>query len=530
MGILGRLAALAALAITPAAAQAADWKAYETSHFIIYSKSGEKDVEKLATGLETTDGLLRLANAISDKVKPVKVRIYEVDNDGDVQAALNIQGNSGIAGFYTSNILGPYAVTPHSTTFHDGDFTPELVLHHEYAHHFMRQYFPAVYPTWYVEGFAELFGSSTIEADGKADYGKPPKSRGHEIAVDWVPLQDVFLKPPEKLYGLDPYRQGWAMTHFFTLSNERAAQLRAYFSALNAGKSKPEAAKLLGDLTKLDRDARAYVTSGSFAYRPVSVPIAKPVIQAVRPVSAGEAALIPETIAFSDDDLTAYRDPAVREHEQHWRDEILGRIRDKVRFYPTDPFALYLLAQAEFSAGHYEQSEAAADRLLAIDPNHVRGLVIKSLNVARTAGGLSGQARLAKAQEARELALKANRGDPRDPLPLLAFYQSFHLAGLVAPEPAVDDLVIVQGMLPDNTAIRQMLVDEYALDRNWTKAVATLAPIAYDPHKSPLRSAALEQMARLQAALQREQGNQAADDSKPAAAATGAQATAAAKP
>src|SRR4051812_9880871 len=305
--------------LVPAAARA-EWRAVETAHFIIYTKSDDKDAERLATRLETIDGLMRMASAISDKIEPIKVRIYEVATNGEVEAALGLS-DTGIAGFYTSNILGPYAVTPHSMTFHAGDFTPELVLHHEYAHHFMLQYFPAVYPQWYVEGYAELIGSSTIMPDGRVAYGMPPKSRGHEFAVDWVPLQDVFLKPPEKLYDLDPYRQGWAMTHFLTFSKERAGQLKAYLAALYAGKSQAEAAKVFGDLAKLNREMRAYITSGSIDYRPVTVPIAKPVIQSVHPVSAGEVALIPETIAFADDDLTAYRKAGARAHEQHRRDE-----------------------------------------------------------------------------------------------------------------------------------------------------------------------------------------------------------------
>lgn len=502
-----RYLAAALLALVPAAAQA-EWRAFETTHFVIYTKSNDADAERLATRLETTDGLMRMATAISDRIAPIKVRIYEVDNDGDVEAALGLS-DSGVAGFYTSNILGPFAVTPHSTTFHVGNFTPELVLHHEYAHHFMLQYFPAVYPQWYVEGFAELIGSSTVQPDGKVAYGMTPKSRGHEFAVDWVPLQEVFLKPPEKLYGLDPYRQGWAMTHFFTFSKERAPQLRAYLNALYAGKSPAEAAKVFGDLTRLDREARNYLTSGSFVYKLVSVPIATPVIQAVHPVSAGEAALIPETIAFSDDDLTAYRKAGERDHEQHRRNEILQRIRDKVRLYPNDPFVLYLLAQVEYSSGHYAESEAAADRLLAVNPNHVRGLVVKSLNVARTAGSLSGAARLARAGEARAFALKANRGDPNDPLPLLAFYQSYHMAGLQPIPAAVENLLDVSLTLPDNSQVRQLLVDEYAAEHEWTRAIASLAPIANDPHDSPLRTAAREKMAKLVAALALEHGTSA---------------------
>ena len=136
MNRFAQLATLCLLLLLPAAAHAADWRAYETAHFIVYTKNDQQTAERLASRLETMDGLMRMASAISDQIQPVKVRIYEVADDGEVEAALGVS-NTGIAGFYTSNILGPYAVTPHSTTFHIGDFTPELVLHHEYTHHFL---------------------------------------------------------------------------------------------------------------------------------------------------------------------------------------------------------------------------------------------------------------------------------------------------------------------------------------------------------------------------------------------------------
>jgi tetratricopeptide (TPR) repeat protein len=518
VGRLTSYAALAFLALAPAAARASEWHAYDTKHFIIYTKSDAKDVERLAAGLETVDGLMRLASAISDKMEPIKVRIYEVDNDGDVETALGLS-DSGVAGFYDSNILGPFLVTPHTTTFHAGDFTPELVLHHEYAHHFMLQYFPAIYPQWYVEGYAELIGSSKIQPDGKVAYGMAAKHRGNEIAVDWVPLQDLFLKPPEKIVYFDTYGQGWAMTHFFTFSKARAAQLRSYFNALNSGQSPADAAKVFGDLAELNREARAYVTAGSFEYKLVSVPISKPVIQAVHPVSDAEAALIPETIAFRDTELSLYRKAGDREHERHLRETNLQHIREKVQRYPSDPYALYLLAEAEYTFGNYPQSEAVANRLLVLDPNHVRGLVIKSLNVARAATGLTGAARTAKAKEARDLALKANKGDPNDPLPFVAFYQSYHLAGLAPPPAAVEGLAAASATLPDNSEFRQLLVDELEAEKKWALAIATLQPIANDPHESPRRAAAREQMVRLQAALAKEKGTAAAGQPATASAA-----------
>ncbi|MEA2998822.1 MAG: hypothetical protein QOK17_655 [Sphingomonadales bacterium] len=510
MGMMFRklAAAAAALLLMPGAARA-EWRAVETQHFIIYTQSDDKDALRLATRLETVDGLMRLASNISDNVEPVKVRIYEVGTNGEVAAALG-EYDSPVAGFYTSNILGPFAVTPHSTTFHAGDFSPELVLHHEYAHHFMLQYFPATYPQWYVEGYAELIGSSKIQPDGKIAYGYPAKHRGHDIAAEWMPLDELFLTPPEKLRDYDVYGQGWAMAHFFTFNKERAAQLRAYLHALSVGRSPAEAAKVFGDLKALNREARTYVLNGVFDYKLVSVPIAQPVIEATRPVSPGEAAMIPAVIAFRDDELSFYRKAGDREHEKHLRDANLEKAHDIARRVPGDPFVHAFVAVAEYSAGNYTAGEAAADRALALDGNNLRALVVKSLSLAHQAGVLSGPARAAKEQEARQLAVRAQKADQNDPLPLFAFYESYHLAGDTPTRQAVDLLAGAVETMPDNTVMRQALVDELAAEKNWAEAIHYLAPIANDPHESPRRAAAKEQLAKLLAELRKERGLPAA--------------------
>jgi tetratricopeptide (TPR) repeat protein len=507
MKTIWKAAATLAALFAPGLA-AAEWRAAETAHFIIYSESPDKQIERLATRLEAIDALMRMATNISDDVEPVKVRIYEVETTEDVQKALGLT-SSGVAGFYSSNALGPFAVTPRRTSFDSATFTPELVLHHEYAHHFMLQYFPAVYPGWYTEGFAELIGSSKIQADGKVAYGLPAKHRGNEIAAYWVSLEEVLLKPARQVRGLDRYAQGWAMTHYLTFAPERAGQLRRYLQALSAGKSQAEAAQVFGDLRKLNREARLYVTRGTFPYKEVPVKIAQPVIQKIRPLSAGEAALIPETIAFSDDDLSAYRKEGARERERALRDATLRRIRDKAARFAADPFALNLLAEAEYAAGNHREAEAAAERLLALAPRHARGMSLKSLSLARAAGALAGPARAAKAAEARKLALEANRADPDDTLPLFAFYQSYHLAGEKPSKAAVTALMQVVETVPADTRARQLLVDQLAADGRWAAAIAFLQPIANSPHESPQRTAAQEQMAKLVAALNASRGTPA---------------------
>ncbi|HEX9963568.1 MAG TPA: hypothetical protein VGB04_01125 [Allosphingosinicella sp.] len=495
---------LGLLLLAPAAASA-EWRVAETRHFTFYSESNDGELEKLAARLESYDKLMRMATGIKDDAEPVKVRIYEVDSTGDVERALGLQG-SGVAGFYDSNILGPFAVTPRKG-MGDQFFTPALVLHHEYAHHFMLQYFPSVYPPWYVEGFAELIGSSKIMDDGRIGYGMPARHRGSGITANWVNVSDLLLRPPHKLYYLDLYAQGWALTHFLTFSKERSPQMRAYLLALRAGKSPAEAAKAFGDLKALDREARRYVGSGVFEYRPVAVEISRPAIKSIRALSAGEAAMIPTVIALRDDELSLYRKAGEREKESKFRAGNLEKIRDRARRFAADPSALLLLAAAEYTAGNYEASEAAADRLLALQPQHARGMALKSLNMARASTSLLGAARAARAREARVLAGTANKADPDDTLPLLAFYESFHLAGEKPSKSAVDALVAVVATQPSDTKARQLLVDQLAADGQWARAIQTLQPIANSPHDSPRRAAAREQLAKLEAELAKTSGS-----------------------
>lgn len=488
------------LAASAVAAKAAEpvWQAAQTKHFTIYSKSSNEQIQALATDLEKYDKLLRLATAIDDDVKPVPVRIYEVDDMSDVQSALGLDWSSGVGGFYSSNSLGPFLVTPKKTGMEAENFSPDLVRRHEYAHHFMLQYFPASYPSWYVEGFAELIGSSKMLDDGRIGYGTPALTRGHDIAVDWVPLQELLTK--ESVRYLDTYGQGWAVTHFLTFDKKRSGQFRQYLAQLTAGKSFAEAAKVFGDLNELDHEARRYVTAGSFEYRPVKVDIEQPVITSIRRLSAGEVALIPEVIAFDDDDLKQYKSTGLRQHEAGRREQNLERIRQVAAQYPNDPFALHFLAEAEFASGNYAQSQAAADRLLAIRPNDVDGLARKSLAMSMQVHSLAG-GRAAAAEAARSLAVKANKLDHDNPLPLLAYYESFHEAAQPAPQLATEGLMQAVSTLPANTSVRELLVDDLASRHQWREAMAWLAPIANSPHDSPLRDSARDKMEWLKAQL-----------------------------
>lgn len=487
------LSASVILAAHPAIAK---WNEYETAHFKIISESSPANVEQFAEELESYDKLMRMATAIKDDEETVKVRIYEVPSTSEVEEALGLH-NTGIAGFYTNNQLGPYAVTPRKVRGAGRFFDADLVLHHEYAHHFMLQYFPATYPQWYVEGFAELIGSSLVMDDGRIGYGMPAKQRGNEIAAYWVPLGELLTKSDVK--DVDPYSQGWALTHFFTFDKVRSAQLRQYLAAINAGKSYADAAKVFGDLSVLNREARRYVTSGSFEYRPVKVDIAKPAVVRSRPLSNGEVALMPETIALDNYDINSLRKAGDRKEAEDRRAKILQQIQTVSAKYPDDAFAQMLLSEAEYDAGNYDQARAAAGRLVAIDPNNVRGLSRLSMLKSLDASKLQGAARTATIAEARAMAIKANRLAPLDPLPLLAFYQSFNLTGEPSSTDALNALYQVVSTVPGDDKYRLLLVNELERRGSYVEAIAWLLPLSNSPHDSPQRKEAQEKMKQLEA-------------------------------
>ena len=71
--------------------------------------------------------------------------------------------------------------------------------------------------------------------------------------------------------------------------------------------------------------------------------------------------------------------------------------------------------------------------------------------------------------------MRANRANPDDPLPLLAFYQSYTLTGAKPPKNAVDGLEAVVATMPQHTQFRQLLVEEDVAQRRWRAAIVALA-------------------------------------------------------
>jgi hypothetical protein len=116
------------------------------------------------------------------------------------------------------------------------------ILQHEYAHHFMRQYFSWSYPVWFSEGFAEYFAPTVVEGD-TLRLGDAADMRIKALERErWIPMDDLLdgAQDSATREGM-VYAQGWLLTHYMLRDAARADQLQAYFAALRAGQAEPEA-------------------------------------------------------------------------------------------------------------------------------------------------------------------------------------------------------------------------------------------------------------------------------------------------
>lgn len=481
-----RYLAPALLMLAPAAARA-EWREAETAHFRIYGDRGESQLIRFAQRLEGLDSLLHRATAKPDVTDPTKVRVILLGTVQQVQRAYHGYSRN-IAGFYTVNIEGPIAVS--ALTQENADVSPDVILFHEYAHHFMLEYFPATYPAWYIEGFAEIASTATLDG-GKMTYGKA-SNRGYSLTSSrWIPIPQLigatYASFPE---DADFYGEAWLLAHYLTFSGKRPGQLRKYLDALASGVPNAAAATAaFGDLDELSREVHGYMNADSFTYH--SVPIALPAAETIRirTVSAGEGDLMEETASLayglSKEEMTAY----------------LAGLTAKVERYPTDPYALQLLADAEYQAEDYAASRKAVDRLLAVAPESLAGRVRKGMILLDDAESLDGTQREAKVAEARVLFAAANRSSVNDPAPLVAYYRSFLVAGERPPAQAIMGLEQAVGTVPADEGPRMMLVNQLVHDGRLADAIYYLQPIAYDPHRGKGRNQALEMIDSLKLRL-----------------------------
>jgi hypothetical protein len=468
--------AVAAAAALLASAANAEWHEARTNHFIIYSEGKQAEVAAFAERLERFDNALRvLQKRPVNEVLPdiAKVHVFRFGDTSDIG---RLAGGQGVAGFYIPRAARPVAFTPIRDYRNPGsrsredektNLKPEVVLFHEYTHHYMLANFPTTYPSWYIEGFAEANATIELRPDGSFMVGLPANHRAREL-FDMQQLHVRKLLDPNFEYTsleqlIQKYSLGWLLTHYMTFSKARAGQLQTYLKLLADGKPALAAAEeAFGDLNKLQSELQKYKSSNLPAAEVVPAGYTKPTVT-TRQLSPTEERFIQQKIKLA---------RGVTRAEARGLASMFNRAAAEL---PTDYNVQLLAAEASLDALDFAGAMTAANRALAINPNSVDAMLFKARSLFEAKSGAPERFR-----EARALLVRARKTDENDPRPLIEYYRSYR----AAPERPIPDLAAAAldqayDLARHDDTYRLLLTRQLLEENRLDAAEQVLAPVAY---------------------------------------------------
>jgi tetratricopeptide (TPR) repeat protein len=366
----------------------------------------------------------------------------------------------------------------------------ESRLYAAFAQNYLMTYFPAAYPRWFLQGFGELFG--TMKAgDDFVEYGHRPP--GYFDVMDHYGAYPVTqILDGRYLSGTGrpwtPYH-AWRLVHLLYFSNEWKPRLHSYLSAMARGADSKGAASAFGDPAQLQKAVSAYRARELLIER-ITFPAERAPEPTIRRMTRAEAGLIRGRLELGARIEAPAEDGPERSAALERRSEWLARLRGNAQQFPNLIEHQLLLAEAECRAGNPQECLEAAERAIAQSPRDTTALVWKGTALAQLAARAPAAERQRRLEEARSFIVKANRLDLEGILPLIAFYNSFAVAGMQASDMAVEGLSKVVHSSPAAPSSRLKLGAELIKRDLEDAARNTLLPVAYGPFETPERPAA----------------------------------------
>jgi len=469
-----------------ATAAQAEWREARSTHFIVYSEGSEAQLRAFTEKLEKFNFVLRAYHGVREPASPNRLRVFLLPN---IDAVGRMAGGAGVAGYYVPDARGLMMVGARGAASSRGIDVDQILLH-EYTHHFMYQYFPATYPSWYSEGFAEFWGATRFRDNNVVEVGLQAEGRYRSFVVGrWLPIQRLLTA---QSYADVPdidllYAQGWLLMRYTFENQERRQQLQQYLNAINAGGTYEEAAQAaFGDLGRFNSELFSYAGRGRLDIARLPFRNLDPGPIEIRTVSAAEDALMEREIRLSQGILQ--RDIV----------EFASDTRSIASHFPDNLFALNVLAETEQLAGNSAAAETAVNRALEIDPDNARALMRRAFLRATVLRDANSTDRAAW-DDVRETILAANRGEPDNPVILETYYDTYVFQGVLPPEPAQSALYRAMELAPSDRGIRYKLGLDFERRDMIEEAIAVVRPFALtQPHRDDESEAARERRERLE--------------------------------
>lgn len=454
----------------------ADWWEARTEHFIIYSKSSAADAKDFAESLERFDQSLRSLQLIKPDTRlsdSRRVKIYRAGTYVDI-SSLAGDSESGIGGFYIPR-MEPVAFVPAREPVGVDVLDAKATLFHEYTHHFMFRHFTGTYPSWYVEGIAELYSTLDLKPDGSFHLGNPPQARADALVGKYKSalrysirrmLMTTAQPTVEDAYA--HYTYGWLLAHYLSFEPTRKGQLLTYLRLIDQGTSLQQAAQqAFGDLDKLEAEVTRYKNGNRYYGKDVRFANYHEPSVEMRKVGPDEEAILP-IVTKSKVGVTPRTAKGVA-----------SDARSVAARYPNSFPVQLELTEAELDAENLDAADRAADAAIALKPSSAEALYFK------------GQVLLAKAKNdpklypvARSWFAKAHDADPDHPGPLIGNFLTYSKAGGPVPETAVIGLENAYRIAPQDGDLKILLARQELAERRLDVAKMLLVPLALSPHES----------------------------------------------
>jgi hypothetical protein len=460
-------------------AQAGTWLKAESPHFIVYGDAKEKSVRDYTAMLEDYDALLRVFHGRKvDEPVTSKLSVYLVSNINDFHR-IYPDAQKGIIGMYWVSDEDIFAVaTRDASNLRGGDGGDDIVMH-EYAHHFMAQYYANGYPPWYIEGYAEYFATSDLGK--KLTIGNISEGRAYGLMNrPWIPIAEVLTRSTSEMSdaALEAYyAEAWLLTHYVMDDLGRRQALQNYIVDYRAGRGSVESWKrAFGDTPEVLQNKLRDYTRGHVMGAVLERTWPPPAITITK-LSPGAGEVLLETQFLKRRASTA-PSPA-----------LLKTVKDAAAKYPADRAVQMALARAHLLTGERAAGEAVLRDLIKADPADAEALRTLASSIMDAAGNDS-TARRTAYLEAKPLMAEAIKADPQGYQTLNRFAQSRSTDADYLSDETVNALLKAIKLAPQVPGMRLNLAQIAIIRHSPDLARTLLQPVANNPHEQQAAKAA----------------------------------------
>ncbi len=245
-----------------------NWVSVRSKNFFLIGNANEKEIRQVATRLEQFREVFSRLFSGANFTSPVPTTVIVFKND---KSYAPFKPNPNLAGYFQPGQDVNYITL---TTETRAEQYPFNVIFHEYTHLLVNNTSGNV-PTWFNEGLAEYYSTSTVTDDQKFALGNPISNHVFLLRdKKMLPLRTLFQVDHKSPYYNERdkqsvfYAQSWALVHYLILgkSGQRVTQIGKFLDLLSENVPMEKAFQQAFEMSfeQLEKELREYIRNDRY--------------------------------------------------------------------------------------------------------------------------------------------------------------------------------------------------------------------------------------------------------------------------